>query len=30
MTTGVLRDDLIRFLTETGHRPAILDIGMAG
>jgi Ala-tRNA(Pro) deacylase len=29
MTTGVARDDLIRFLTAVGHPPRILDVGTA-
>lgn len=29
MTTGIARDDLIAFMTSTGHKPAILPVGQA-
>ncbi len=30
MTTAIARDDLLRFLRETGHRPEIRDLAEAG
>lgn len=30
MTTGVAREDLVRFLRDTGHEPLVLAVGEAG
>jgi Ala-tRNA(Pro) deacylase len=27
MTTSIARDDLVRFMTETGHKPLIIKVG---